>query len=201
MTALRQLPTGRTRRGVTLLEMLLVLVLLVAMAALVWPAMERPFASWRLRRAADRVRAAWNQARVRAMTTGNAQEFRYVMGGNEFRTGGRDMYGTPFSIGDAPAGEPSTGSGSSAERMLPKLVTFEASETRWDSRSEELFDQSEESRQQQQGWSEPILFYPDGTSATTRLLLRNEYGHTIEVSLRGLTAVVTVGKVQSEDLR
>jgi prepilin-type N-terminal cleavage/methylation domain-containing protein len=45
------------------------------------------------------------------------------------------------------------------------------------------------------GWSEPIFFYPDGTTSDTRLLLTNKDGRTIEVWLRGITGIVKIGDI------
>ena len=45
------------------------------------------------------------------------------------------------------------------------------------------------------GWSEPIFFYPDGTSSNTQLMLRNREGRTITLMLRGLTGIVKVGNI------
>jgi Tfp pilus assembly protein FimT len=45
------------------------------------------------------------------------------------------------------------------------------------------------------GWSEPIFFYPDGTTSSTQLMLRNKEGLTINLFLRGITGIVTVGDV------
>ena len=36
-------------------------------------------------------------------------------------------------------------------------------------------------------WSSPIFFYPDGSSSTAAILLKNEAGRCVEVRLRGLT--------------
>jgi len=36
-------------------------------------------------------------------------------------------------------------------------------------------------------WSSPIFFYPDGSTSTAAILLKNEAGRCIEVRLRGLT--------------
>ena len=36
-------------------------------------------------------------------------------------------------------------------------------------------------------WSTPIFFYPDGSTSTAAILLKNETGRCIEVRLRGLT--------------
>ncbi len=44
-------------------------------------------------------------------------------------------------------------------------------------------------------WSEPIFFYPDGTTSSARLMLRNKDGRVIELVMRGLTGIVKVGEV------
>ncbi len=77
-------PCGGVRRGFTLLELTLVLALLVVISAMVWPAFEKPLASERLRRGADKVRAEWTRTRVRAMTTGSPHVFRYQPLTNQF---------------------------------------------------------------------------------------------------------------------
>ena len=41
-------------------------------------------------------------------------------------------------------------------------------------------------------WSSPIFFYPDGSTTTAAMLLKNESGRCIEVRLRGLTGTTTV---------
>lgn len=45
------------------------------------------------------------------------------------------------------------------------------------------------------GWSDPLWFNPDGTTSTARLVLKNTYNFTVEISLRGFTGVATVGLV------
>jgi prepilin-type N-terminal cleavage/methylation domain-containing protein len=45
------------------------------------------------------------------------------------------------------------------------------------------------------GWSEPIFFYPDGTTSSARLQMRNKEGLTIDLLLRGITGIVKVGDV------
>ena len=59
-------------------------------------------------------------------------------------------------------------------------------------------------------WSSPIFFYPDGSTTTAAMLLKNEAGRCIEVRLRGLTGTSTatpitltsdyVGELESERL-
>src|SRR5689334_8654933 len=62
--------TRSLRKGVTLLEVSLVLGLLVVLAAVVWPQLDRPLASERLKRSADQLRADFTKARVAAMESG-----------------------------------------------------------------------------------------------------------------------------------
>jgi len=41
-------------------------------------------------------------------------------------------------------------------------------------------------------WSAPVFFYPDGTTSTAAVLIRNELGRYTEVRLRGLTGTGTL---------
>ena len=83
------------------------------------------------------------------------------------------------------------------ERTLPERVTFASGETAYDARAEGLASDTQDLPNSDYGLSDPILFYPDGTTSTAVVVLANEYDRTIEISLRGLTGVATVGKVQS----
>ncbi len=76
-------PAQRARQGFTLLEILLVLALMVAMAAMVIPALF-VFDDEYLRQAADQVRGDWSAARVEAMTSGLTQVFRYEIESGEY---------------------------------------------------------------------------------------------------------------------
>lgn len=44
-------------------------------------------------------------------------------------------------------------------------------------------------------WSTPIFFYPDGSTSTAAILLKNEAGRCIEVRLRGLTGTGTATRI------
>ena len=44
-------------------------------------------------------------------------------------------------------------------------------------------------------WSTPIFFYPDGSSSTAAILLKNASGRCIEVRLRGLTGTGSVTEI------
>ena len=72
------------RRAVTLIEVLLVLALLVVLASMTWPALDRPMANQRLRKAADRVRTAWTRARIDAMSTGQTILFQCTLESDQY---------------------------------------------------------------------------------------------------------------------
>ena len=84
---------------------------------------------------------------------------------------------------------------------LPEGVTFLSGETDADTRADSLGVEDQLPVGAELNWSEPILFYPDGTTSTARLVLKNEYDRCIDLSLRGLTGVVTVGKPYSAEGR
>jgi Tfp pilus assembly protein FimT len=166
------------RRAITLLEVLLVLALLVILSAMTWPALDRPMANQRLRKAADQVRTAWTRARVEAMTTGQTFAFRCTIGENRFEIAAQ---AGPEAV-DVPPADQAAPAAASRRHTLPEDVRFAGGQT--------LFDGQ---------LSEPILFYPDGTTSTATLILENRHQRQIEISLRGLTGVMTVGEPRAAE--
>jgi competence protein ComGC len=207
VTAMGLLPVRRCRQAFTLMEVLLVLCLLVAMASLAWPALEKGFATQRLRKAADFVQAEWARARVKAMSTGQIHIFQYSMGGNRYATHRRitSEVTDSASSASAPPGFGQVGLETpepfGSERELPKDVGFAGSEAASGTREAMVLADQGQFRPADQGWSQPIFFYPDGTTSTARLVLQNKQGRTIQLALRGLTGVVTVGDVQASEER
>ena len=76
----------RVRRGFTLLELVLVLMLLVIVAGLAVPSLSRSVAGERLRRSGDTIRTQWARARVKAMKSGRIHVFQYQAGGDQYQT-------------------------------------------------------------------------------------------------------------------
>jgi prepilin-type N-terminal cleavage/methylation domain-containing protein len=187
-----------SQSGFTLLEVTLVLALLVVMAAIVWPALERPLATERLRYGADKVRTEWTRTRIRAMTMGSPHVFRYQPGTNVYQVEvwhGADApleaavasdFGTPLESGIVTQAV--------GEKGLPDGVVFDANQMLQDVRS--LFVAADPGSAE---WSEPIYFFPDGTTSHARLLLRNELDLYIVLDLRGLTGVTKVSDVMTVD--
>jgi hypothetical protein len=77
---------------------------------------------------------------------------------------------------------------------LPEDIVFMGSESEQDNRSAFTFATTSGDAEDAL-WSEPIFFYPDGTSSTSRILIRNSRGRYLMVSVRGLTGVVQVSNL------
>jgi Tfp pilus assembly protein FimT len=154
------------RRGATLLELTLALALMAIVLAMAWPMLERPLAHERLRKSADIVLAEWTSARVDAMRFGVHRIFRFQ----------------PQTKSYEIAGE-----AESETRELPEGIVFATSVKSADAR-EEL-----ESGGSQHASEPEIWFYPDGTTSDVQeLLLRNDHGMQIRLTLRGLTGIGTI---------
>jgi hypothetical protein len=76
------------------------------------------------------------------------------------------------------------------EQDLPQGVSFEHDEP------EEVQGASAVG---EDGWSDPIVFYPNGRTENAHIRLKGEHHAFIEVSLRGLTGVATSGKPRHEE--
>src|SRR5436853_7058047 len=85
MTPAAHLARSRSCRGVTLMELLLVLVLLVVAGSLTIPAITGAFSSVRLRRAGDAIVARFAEARAQAIETGLPYQFRFTPETGKYR--------------------------------------------------------------------------------------------------------------------
>jgi Tfp pilus assembly protein FimT len=215
-------------RGLTLIEVMLTLCLLVIMGAMALPQFEKAFSNHRLRKAADLVRTQWCKARVEAMNTGCLRVFRYEIDSNHFRVEGPTGMMADPSATDAVQiilRDNARSAGNNAnlggivdyqDKTLPKGISFALGMTEADTRSALVASQLASGGIGSAnnmpaagaapdgnefvapgGWSDPIFFYPDGTTSSARLVLKNKDGRMIELLLRGLTGVVKVGDITS----
>ncbi len=205
----------------TLLEILLTLCLLVILASLTWPALGRPMARQRLRASADQVRVEWVRARVEAMSSGRTCEFRYSFNGDGYSieaysseddVASEAMLAGPDAFGQE-AEQPADSR--SQHRRLAEKIRFVADQTSGQTAAQSpslgarpagFGSQSPASGAGQSAAADaspapPIFFYADGTCSDAQVGLENEYGHTVTLSLRGLTGVVTVSEVLSAEAR
>jgi prepilin-type N-terminal cleavage/methylation domain-containing protein len=203
-----------SHRAFTLLELLLVLAIVVIIAAVAIMATQGPMARQRLRRAADDVRSDWCNARNGAMETGHTFTFRYRMHGDRYCYGPQDDSSLTDSSGSSSTGSSTTGSSStgvsssgvqssatgddSADDLPPpvhksllKGILFLGENGIADLST--LSDHpSTEAAGDSGVWSEPILFYADGTTSDAQVLLAGGKRSAVRLSLRGVTGTVTV---------
>ena len=175
-----------SKRGFTLLELILVIGILVAISAIALPTVTRSFSSQSLLKAADRVRVSMGQARVRAIQTGQIHAVGYVPGRSWIDIASLEQLPTIANRAGRRLQEQRRGITSNYDDdLLPGRVIFVAGQTVVDARAADAgpTDTSQ---------LRTILFYPDGTSQDARLTLQNEDGRLIDVALRGLTGIASV---------
>ena len=188
------------RGGLSLLELMLVMALLVAVAALAIPALQVSLKSQRIRSGGEQVRILMSKARVRAMKSGSVHAL-YV------EPGGRLCQVEPWITADVEieAAPAEAGAGDiyassdlmNVQEQLPEDVIFYAAEAMADSRS--LMTQQDASGGGTLGAvSPPILFYPDGTTSTAQVTITDGEGTFIVVSLRGLTGIARMTDLLGE---
>jgi Tfp pilus assembly protein FimT len=175
------------------------MALVAIITTMAWPALTKPFAGRRIQAAVDAVRSELCVARITAMRTGRTYVFRYMVGGDQYSVAPQDESALPATA----SGEVSNEAVVSAtlpreEKTLPEGITFRVDNTTADDPNSLLHQQADMQEDAGDGWSEPILFYPDGTTSNARLLLVNERNRAIRIMLRGLTGTVTVGDAASE---
>jgi Tfp pilus assembly protein FimT len=191
-TAGKSRKTAATRSGLTLLELMLVLGIIVALGAMVLPAFDRIFASQRLDKSADIVRAEMGRARVQAIRTGKVFAFVYNEGQSQLAVRQFDQLAQAGTVPHFQRGTGSPQAGRADGRAgnmdysneeLPRGVRFVAGQAIDDIRSQYEADAAGGSS----GKLKPILFYPDGSSQDAQVILANERGDVIRIILRGLT--------------
>lgn len=191
--------------GYTLIEMLLALAVLAAVAAITWPAMTRVYADRQLREGAERARVLAASSRLRAIDAGLIYQFRYEPGGRRYVV-------APYERGIADAGastnvvaDPTEAASIAESGQLPEGVMFAASGV--ESYTGERLDPAllaelpDALGLSQASWSAPLLFFPDGTAEDATLTIVDEREQSIDLTIRGLTGAVTVGPVTREASR
>lgn len=203
------------RRAFTLLELLLVLAILVTIGAIAAPMLDRAFERQKLRGAAEQVRMAWEDAKLKALKTGQAQVFQCqldtgtytiqplilhddvnnVGSGATLITGGVAVQtsNTTFGLATDAADKSQFGS-----MQLDESVTFMTCQVATDSRTYSLA-MSGSGGLTAASVGKIVVFYPDGTTSTAETLLRNQRGEVTGVQIRGLTGhskILGLGSVE-----
>ncbi len=178
------------KRGFTLLEIMLVVGILIAVSAIALPSVTRSFSVQSLQKAADRVRVAMGQARVRAIRTGDIHAVGYLPNSGWIDVASLDQISTITSEANRRIEQQQQGITSDYDDdLLPGRVVFVGGQSVSDGRSNDAMTQTANVNQ-----LTTILFYPDGTSQDAQLTLQNEIGQLMDVNLRGLTGIASVSR-------
>ena len=211
------------RKAFTLLELLLVLAILVALAGIAVPTFESMITSRKLGESIQQLLNELKAARVAAMRTGQAQVMRATLqtrdysitpwlGGTESQdaSAGATVMGTDGQIVATEKGESggvstSAADASSGLKQLSSGVQFSAIETLVDSRNALELQNSGEamptagSAVTTDGLSSPLLVYPDGSTTTAQIVLVDQSGRRMAIQIRGVTGQLSSFRLMSVD--
>jgi len=202
-------PSGApaSRRAFTLLETMLVLALVVAIGALVWPALRKPFAAQRLKKSADQLHADLTRARAMAIRTGTVRQLSFDPVAALPGSGASYVVAPAMDpMAAAPAtftptdGSASTGVGVEAH-SLPEGIAVVAVEA-FDDIAPPPYAGAAATGPAASGASIPsatVFFHPDGTTSSAQFTLANEQGLYLRLELRGLTGAVTTSDLHSAE--
>ncbi len=202
------------RRAFTLIELILVLSIMVVAFSIALPTYEGMVSSRKIFNAVETVRLEIQRARLEAIKTGQAQVFRCQIGQTQFMV--QPWMRASDSV-EASAGATivtelgqaieteSTSQGVVAgtadatvgQKALEEGIVFATADVLNDMRS--LSEQSLGDSMQAGalGWSQPILFYPDGSTTTAHVVIQDVRGRRMAVQLRGLTGEAKIIEVAS----
>jgi type II secretion system protein H len=188
--------------GFTLIEVLVVMAILSLMTTMAWPQLMAPWGRSKLTDAASDVRHQMDNARLKAIQTGEPVRLRYQAG-----TGTFEIRSIPIDIS---AREELDDEDPKRLKQLDHQVLFIDSllldeipmmdEPLDQSTSDESIE-PELTTGEGQNWSKPIYFFPDGRSSSAKIGLMGPLGRQIRINLRGLTGTAHIEKVRTPHKR
>jgi prepilin-type N-terminal cleavage/methylation domain-containing protein len=187
----------RSRSGYTLLELVVVLALVVALATLAYPSLEAMYGDYRLTAATDQVRAGWAEARARSLEEGRPYRFAIVPNQGNYRIAPDS--GEFWSGGETPASEDPTVLPLVLENALPKGVRFATAETLQGGLPLSGDTVLPPGSVDPGSWTPLVTFLPDGTTAeNVEVIFHGRGARPVALRLRALTGVVTVQRSDTE---
>jgi hypothetical protein len=207
---------------------MLVLTIMLIMASLAFGFTSGVLSYYRIRQSSDDVRAEWTRLRIKAMQDGYVYCFRFSYGENRFRVDKildphfAAKFSTPESnnyddndlqldktidpdelteddyyIPDPESNLKQEFLENSDKNRLQRDCFFADCYVKPDARKT-YYEGTNHYSFNYESWSQPILFYPDGTTSTATILLKNAQSRCVELHLRGLTGTIYVGKICTE---
>ena len=209
MLTLRPKPrSARWRRcgaaGFTLIELLLALTVLAVAASLAVPAVRGIVTSRQIVDAANSIELQIKKQRTAAIRTGQIQVMRFAIGGRQFNAqpwlssddatnaaGGATVVSQTGQVisTDQTGGVTGVGTVPTNTWEVGESVVIADVQVLGDTRSSL---QTGAMLVGADGFSPPLLFYPDGSSSTAQIILQGETGRRIAIAVRGVTGAVQV---------
>jgi prepilin-type N-terminal cleavage/methylation domain-containing protein len=187
------------RRGLTLVEICLVLALLVVIASFAIPLLGGAVERRSLMSGGGLLQAGFTRARLAAMQSGQTYVVRFEPKGSRFQVLSLDQLQLPESqemqSEDADAEYTPYDILRFFKTRLPSGVIFAHSDVSNSNQLTATIGSAGDGP-----WSAPIIFRPDGTTSDASVLLTNEPGQTVRVTLRGLTGTSIASEVGKEDV-
>jgi len=191
------------RPALTLFEVLLVLALMVVIGAVAMPLVSNSLAWARLENSGELVRAAWGKARLAAMQAGEPYVFRYEPKGSRYQI----VLLSAITAEDAddvnslPPLDEDDAEYAEADMLRLQKSRLATDIVFADGNVAAVPQLAGAAAAIQGGWSQPIVFYPDGTTSDAVVLIANASDESIRVTLRGLTGISRASEVGSEGAR
>ncbi len=191
------------QHGFTLVEVLLVLVVLSVLLGLAWPSLDRMFARNAMQSVTETLRSDLIRCRLEAIDDELVYEFRYEPSGQKYLVLPHEP-----PLGTDPEA-PATGNDG-----LKRIAGEMDDAFRFEIQSDVAFTLSEQFPPPAEwqmagltlgmewdtvGWSQPILFYPNGSAMAAQFEVHHEDGEIMRVSIRDLTGAVSIVSKRAED--
>lgn len=193
----------RNRSAFTFIEVLLVLTIIAAVAALSWPKMSRFLQRESVMANAEQVRQLLDHARVQAVEDGVTYQFRYEPNGQKFVL-------LPYELLTTSASQTAADVQTDTASNLTQAIVYELSEDCYFYTPtvlsgeaiimERLSDPWLELIQdgtlhRDVSWSSPILYSPDGAATDGAVTVADVDRRYISLSVRGLTGAVVTSRI------
>ncbi len=192
------------RRGFTLIELLIVLAIIVIISAMAIPLIRKPLARNEIQKAANTVRTKLHRARIGAMRSNRVYTFQYNAGSGSYRLAPEDS-ASGQQQADAPKGGGEQGRSAEddirpEEGVLADGVCFQPD----NSPDPDIVEAgapdhgaaaAPQNAGSDNGWSDTIYFYPDGTTSDARFIVAGNKGLVIPMRIRGVTGNVVQGGI------
>jgi type II secretory pathway pseudopilin PulG len=172
---------NQRRPAFTLLEILLVLVILILLAAVAYPTLSGMYGDVRVKAAGDQVRAAWTEARSNAIEGGRDYRFSVQPGTGKFRVAPNSQSFWDGSNGASDPPDPNAPPPLVQEGELSGGIVFDVS-------SDLPSDGT---------WTTVVVFKSQGDcSADTEISLKeaDDDGTPIVIRVRAMTGAISVRK-------